>query len=158
GYGATESAVIAQSSYDAIADVPDAVGFPLPNIDLEIVDETNAQVPVGEEGLVRCRTKNFVQLFAANNPDRAQDAADTWWYPGDIGRLTRDGMLCIGGRADDVINSGGVKVSAQALDTVVCRCPGIKDAGTCAVRDRSGIDVVWIGVVPDGALDTTAIM
>jgi acyl-coenzyme A synthetase/AMP-(fatty) acid ligase len=156
-YGATEAGLIAFANYDRIADVPNAVGFLLPGIDLEIVDETNAVVPVGEEGLVRCRTNYFASLFAANNPASAQDAADTWWYPGDLGRLTEDGMLCIGGRANDVINSGGVKVLASRLDAVVCRHPGVKDAGTCAVRDRSGIDVVWIGVVSDGDVDRSAI-
>jgi acyl-coenzyme A synthetase/AMP-(fatty) acid ligase len=40
----------------------------------------------------------------------------------------------------------------------VCRYPGVKEAATCAVRDRSGIDVVWIGIVAEGELDQAAIM
>jgi len=105
-YGATEAGLIALANYDMIADVPNAVGFVLPDVDLEIVDETNAVVPLGEEGLVRCRTSYFARVIAANNPDRAQDAADTWCYSGDLGRLTPDGMLCIDGRADDAMLSG----------------------------------------------------
>jgi len=157
-YSSTEANLMALANYDMIADVPNAVGFVLPDVDLEIVDETNAVMPIGDEGLVRCRTNYFANVFAANNPDRAQDAADTWWYPGDLGRLTQNGILCIGGRADDMINSGGVKVLANALDAVVCRYPGVKEAATCAVRDRSGIDVVWIGIVAEGELDQAAIM
>ena len=157
-YGSTEAGLTAVANYDVIADVPGAVGFPLPGVNVEIVDEANTVLPVGEEGLVRFRTNYFASLFATSNPDRAQDAAATWWYPGDIGRLTPDGILCIGGRADDIINSGGVKVSAGTLDAVVCRCPGIRDAATCSVRDRSGIDVVWIGAVAEGDLDVAAVL
>jgi acyl-coenzyme A synthetase/AMP-(fatty) acid ligase len=156
-YGATEAGLIGLSHYDVIAEVPNAVGFVLPGVDVEIVDETNTTLPAGQEGLVRCRNKYFASMFAANNPDRPQDAADTWWYPGDLGRLTPDGMVCIGGRADDVINSGGVKVAASTLDAVVCRAPGVKDGGTCAVRDQSGIDVVWIGVVTEKDIDQARI-
>jgi acyl-coenzyme A synthetase/AMP-(fatty) acid ligase len=156
-YGATETSLMALANYDMIADTPNAVGYVLPAVTLEIVDEANAVVSVGDEGLVRCRTNYFANVFAANNPDRAQEAADTWWYSGDLGRLTPEGMLCIGGRADDVINSGGVKALATVLDAVLCRCPGVKDAGTCAVRDRSGIDVVWTGVVAEEGVDQAAI-
>ena len=105
-YGVTESGLIALANYDMIAHVPNAVGFVLPDVDLEIIDETNAVLPFGEEGLVRCRTNCFANLIAANNAGRSRGATDTWCYPGDLGRLTPDGMLCIGGRADDAMLSG----------------------------------------------------
>ena len=76
-YSATEASLIAFGNCDMIAENPNAVGFVLPDVDLEIVDENNVAMPPGVEGLVRCRTSYFANIFAANNPDRAQDAAGT---------------------------------------------------------------------------------
>lgn len=152
-YGATEAGPIAVGSSDIVADVQNAVGFPLPGVEIEIVDAANMVLPAGEEGLVRCRSEYFTKVFAANHRERSSEANDVWWYPGDIGSLTTDGLLCIGGRTDDVINSGGVKISAPIIDDAIRSYPGIKDAGVCSVRGASGVDQVWIGIVADREID-----
>jgi len=156
-YGATETGLIAFARRDRVSGMPDAVGFPAPGVELEIVDETNAPLPIGSEGLVRCRTAHFLKSLADNNPDRASDIDHIWWYPGDIGHLTEDGVLCIAGRADDVINFGGVKVSALELDDVVKRHPGVRDGAVCGVRGRSGLEEVWVGVTVSSGADIAAL-
>jgi acyl-coenzyme A synthetase/AMP-(fatty) acid ligase len=156
-YGSTETGLIAFARYDQIAKIPSAVGFPAPGVGIEIVDESNSPLPAGADGLVRCRTAHFLKSLAANNPDRVADAEHIWWYPGDVGHLTEDGILCIGGRADDVINCGGAKISAVSLDEVCQRYPGIKDAGVCGVRGRSGLEEVWVGIVTDTDIDIPAL-
>ena len=50
----------AVAGYDAIADTPGAVGFVLPEVELEIVDSEGRTVPVGSDGIVRLRTHEFV--------------------------------------------------------------------------------------------------
>jgi len=95
GYGSSESGRIALANFDMIADRPEAVGFVVPHATVEIVDDNDTPFPPGEVGRVRCRTEYFCRMFAANNPERASEANDKWWYPGDLGRLTSDGMLCI---------------------------------------------------------------
>jgi acyl-coenzyme A synthetase/AMP-(fatty) acid ligase len=156
-YGATETGVIAFANFDLIADVPNGVGFVVPGMQIEIVDDNNNPVPCGDNGRVRFRSSYFEKVHAANNVERTADDGETWWYPGDIGRLTGDGVLCIEGRADDVINCGGVKFSGLELDDAVRAYPGIKDAGVCAVRGASGIEEVWVGVVSDGEIDAAGL-
>lgn len=157
-YGATEAGVIALADHDMIAQVPYAVGFPVPDVEVEIVGENDRPLPAGEEGIIRCRSVYFARAFAATNPDRAPNAKDVWWYPGDIGRLTEDGILCVMGRTDDVINSGGVKIAAGPLDEAIRQLPGVRDAGVCAVRGRSGVEEVWIGLVPEPGVDTAGLL
>jgi acyl-coenzyme A synthetase/AMP-(fatty) acid ligase len=152
-YGATETGVIACGNYNVLLDVPDAVGFPVPGAIVEIVDENDQPLPAGQDGRVRCRTSYFVNAIAANFLDRANAINDLWWYPGDFGHLTDDSILCVKGRADDVTNVSGVKVSGEALDEAVRQCPGVKDAGVCAVRGQSGIEEAWIGIVADDEFD-----
>jgi len=152
-YGSSESGFVASASYDMISHKPSAVGFVLPNTQVEIVDETGAVLRAGQEGLVRGRSSYIAKIFAANHPEKAATANDAWWYPGDLGRLTEDGILCIAGRTDDLLNMGGVKVAAESLDEQARRYPGVKDAGVCAVLSQSGMDEAWFGIVSDGRID-----
>jgi len=152
-YGSSESGFVASARYDLISHIPQAVGFVTPDMRIEIVDATNTPVPAGEEGLVRGHSDFIAQIFAANNPEKAAESDDAWWYPGDLGRLTSDGILCISGRTDEIINMGGVKIAASLLDEEVRRFPGIRDAGVCGVRGKSGMDEAWIGVVSDTKVD-----
>jgi len=153
GYSATEAARIAFANHDLIANIPNAVGLVVPGVQIEIVDEDNQSLPFGMEGIVRCRTNYFSKVFAANNPERAHEAAEKWWYPGDRGSLTADGVLCITGRMDDVINCGGVKLSATTIDDIVRKYRGVKDAAVCGVRGPSGIEEIWVGVMVESDID-----
>ena len=67
----------------------------------------------------------------------ATDADGTRWYrTGDLGELTHDGTLRIRGRADDVIISGGVKVSLGEVERAVRAVQGFGDAIVVRVPDR----------------------
>jgi O-succinylbenzoic acid--CoA ligase len=55
------------------------------------------------------------------------DAGKRWYRTGDTGEVT-DGILAVTGRLDDVIISGGVKVSVADVERVVRAMPGHSDA------------------------------
>jgi acyl-coenzyme A synthetase/AMP-(fatty) acid ligase len=156
-YGSSESGFAAAARYDMIAHVPHSVGFVRPDMEIEIVGVDGAPVAEGREGLVRGRSRFIAEVFAAHEPGKATEAADAWWYPGDLGRLTDEGILCISGRTDEVINMGGVKVAASILDERVRTHPGVRDAGTCAVESTSGMEEVWIGIVADETADAESL-
>ncbi|ANP71219.1 O-succinylbenzoate-CoA ligase [Cryobacterium arcticum] len=65
-----------------------------------------------------------------------------WYRTGDLGAVTPDGTVSVTGRADNVIISGGEKVSLDAVERLVRTLPGLTDA--CVVR---AADAVW-GEVP----------
>jgi acyl-coenzyme A synthetase/AMP-(fatty) acid ligase len=151
-YGSTEASLVAVAAHEMIADIPDAVGFVGPWTELEIVDEAGRPLPAGSEGRIRYRTPFFVKNYAANHPGSG-DGRDAWYYPGDLGYVTDNGVLCIRGRGDDVINCGGLKVSAASLEEIVLACSGVKDAGVCGVKGDSGLEEIWIGIVADGSFE-----
>lgn len=95
GYSAVEAGRIALASYDAVAGVAGAVGFVLPGVHVEIVDDAGVALPPGQDGWMRCRSEYFARVFAANHADRAGTADAAWWHSGERGRLTGDGMLCL---------------------------------------------------------------
>nr|CTQ93376.1 O-succinylbenzoic acid--CoA ligase (EC 6.2.1.26) [Kibdelosporangium sp. MJ126-NF4] len=57
-----------------------------------------------------------------NRPDlTAESFVDGWFVTSDLGRFAADGRLEILGRADDMINTGGVKVPATAVERLLER-------------------------------------
>jgi acyl-coenzyme A synthetase/AMP-(fatty) acid ligase len=146
-YSATEAGAIAVAPHDMIASIPDAVGFVVPGVKVEIVDAAGAVLPVGNEGFVRVETS--VTRHAA----RKSNSDSSWYYPGDIGRLTDNGVLCIAGRREDVLNRGGVKLATTDVEEFLLAAPGVHDAGACSVMGETGFAEIWVGVVLDEGTD-----
>jgi len=152
-YGTSEVGSVALALHDKIADIPDAVGFVLPDVKVEIVDAAGAALPVGSEGFVRIETP-LTRLAAARHANAS--AGPKWFYPGDIGRLTDNGALCIAGRREDVLNRGGVKLATTDVEEFLLAAPGVRDAGVCSVMGEAGFAEVWVGVVLDEGADMGA--
>jgi acyl-coenzyme A synthetase/AMP-(fatty) acid ligase len=144
-YAATETGTVAMAPYDMIAGIPDAVGFVVPEVTVEIVDAAGALLPIGAEGLVRVQTP-FSDALAVGSESK-------WYYPGDIGWLTENGVLCIAGRREDVLNRGGVKLATTDFEEFVLAAPGVRDAGACSVMGETGFAEIWIGVVLEDGVD-----
>jgi acyl-CoA synthetase (AMP-forming)/AMP-acid ligase II len=156
-YASTEAGTVASAHYDAIEAIPHAVGFVVPDVDLEIVDEAGATLPTGSEGVIRLRTPQLRLSAGARGSASSPDDQTSWFYPGDIGRVTGDGVLCVTGRSSDVINSGGVKVSATKIEEVLQALPEIREAAACGVTGSSGLEELWLAVVASGQLDVAEI-
>jgi len=72
---------------------------------------------------------------------------ERWYRTGDAGSVSDDGVLTVSGRLDDVVVSGGEKVSLGLVERVVREQPGL--AGAVVVRaphERWGeVPVVVVG-------------
>lgn len=80
-----------------------------------------------------------------------------WYRTGDAGELAPDGRLRVTGRLDDVIISGGEKVSLAAIERVVRGIDGLGDAVVVAVAsDRWGQVPVVVSVRTSGAAASAA--
>jgi O-succinylbenzoic acid--CoA ligase len=84
-------------------------------------------------------------------PDLTAEAfRDGWFVTSDQGILHPDGRLEVRGRADDVINTGGVKVSATAVERCLCAQADVRDACVVGVPDPEWGEAVVALVVPAG--------
>lgn len=82
-----------------------------------------------------------------NAPDATAAAfADGWFHTSDLGRVT-DGKLEVIGRADDVINTGGVKVAAAAVERTLRGHPGVHDVAVVGLPDAEWGEVIAAAVV-----------
>jgi acyl-CoA synthetase (AMP-forming)/AMP-acid ligase II len=150
-YGSTEASVIASAPAHALANVPGAVGYLLPEISLEIVDEFGNPLPAGAEGTVRVRSPYNVTGYVGDPLESRSAFRDGWFYPGDVARLTRHGLLVISGRQKTIVNLGGEKVKPELVEEVITSFDGVERAGVFGVTNDLGVEELWSLVVPRAA-------
>lgn len=148
-YSSTEAGTAAIAPLDAIADIPGAVGYVVPGVEIEVVDHLGNILPAGAQGFVRLRSPQYVASLDAG-------ANTSWFYPGDFGSVTEDGVLCIMGRSGDVVNRGGAKLSTTEFESFLMACAGVQDAGICTHMGEAGYEEVWAGVVLEPSIDLGA--
>ncbi|TNC28579.1 o-succinylbenzoate--CoA ligase [Amycolatopsis alkalitolerans] len=86
-------------------------------------------------------------------PDLTAEAlVGGWFRTGDRGRID-EGRLEILGRIDDMINTGGVKISAAAVERALGACPGVRDACVVGLADDEWGQAVAAAVVIDGPVE-----
>jgi o-succinylbenzoate---CoA ligase len=72
-----------------------------------------------------------------------------WFRTDDVGETGRDGSLQILGRVDDVIVTGGMKVSPALVEAALSGQPGVREVIVIGVADRDWGERVVAIVVPD---------
>ena len=146
-YGATEVHGIAAATAQAIEGTPGAVGYLLPWMTVEAVDRSGTPVPRGQEGLLRVRGPFSIAGYLNDQAASSDVFRGGWFYPGDMGTVTPDGMLIIGGREKSVLNLGGDKINPELVEHVLAAAPGVADAAAFAVPNALGIDELWAAIV-----------
>ena len=102
--------------------------------EVQIVDENGAPIPPGEIGEIRMRAPGMSTGYHGDAAATARHFRDGWFQPGDAASLTADGQLHVYGRADDVMNLGGIKVAPLEIERVLERHPAVKAAVAFPLR------------------------
>jgi o-succinylbenzoate---CoA ligase len=85
-----------------------------------------------------------------NRPDLTEQALgeDGWFTTSDLGNIGPDGRLSVKGRADDMINTGGHKVSPREIAAILEACPSVREAAVFGEPDSRWGQRVTAVVVP----------
>ena len=87
-------------------------------------------------------------------PDLTAAALDGGWFvTSDVGEVDASGRLTVRGRADGMINTGGEKVAADEVASVLEACPGVREAVVVGRPDPEWGEVVTAIVVPADPAD-----
>jgi acyl-coenzyme A synthetase/AMP-(fatty) acid ligase len=115
-------------------------------------------VPRGEDGLLAVSRRDpGLMLGYWRRPDEtASSLRGEWFLTGDRARLERDGTISYLGRADDLMNAGGFRVSPAEVEAVLLRHPGVRDAAAVDLQVRPGVRIITAFYVPrEAALPET---
>jgi acyl-CoA synthetase (AMP-forming)/AMP-acid ligase II len=152
-YGATETGSLASAPMETLEGRSTAVGFLAPGVEVEAVDDNDRSLPAGSEGVLRIRGETCVHAYLGNPADSAEVFRNGWFYPGDVGSVSVDGLLSITGRTSEFINAGGTKVSPQVIEEVLLALDPVVDAAAFGVPDGSGLMQIWAAIVAEGPVD-----
>ncbi|MCW2912598.1 MAG: AMP-dependent synthetase and ligase [Actinomycetia bacterium] len=104
-------------------------------------------VAIGDDGRIRLAGPSLFTGYRLR-PDLTSSVRDgKWFVTQDLGAL-EDGVLRVRGRADDVINTGGEKVVAGEVASVLSRHPAVKDVVVVGRPDPEWGEKVTAVVVP----------
>ncbi|HWS75243.1 MAG TPA: fatty acid--CoA ligase family protein, partial [Quisquiliibacterium sp.] len=157
-YGATEFGGVARSDPRLHARHPDAAGRVLPWIDVRIEDDDGNALPPGAVGRVGLRSAGGIADGYFEDPENtARSYRDGWFFPGDLGSLTPDGVLLLAGRADDVVSIGGVKLNLAEVDRAIESFPGVVEGAGFVVTSPRGVTLLLAAVVAKDSLDEAAL-
>jgi acyl-coenzyme A synthetase/AMP-(fatty) acid ligase len=145
-YGATETSLVASAPGNAIREIEGAAGYVVPGMTVEIVDELDRPMPSGEMGTVRIRGEYMANGYVNDVKATAQIFRDGWFYPGDMGSLTTDGMLIIAGRQANVLNVGGLKFAAEKIEDAIAAFDAGVLAAAVVVTTDGGVDQLWVAI------------
>ena len=147
-YGMTETNMNTSNPYDGVRKAG-TVGLPLPDVEVQIVTETGAEVAVGQIGSIEVRGDN---VFAGywNMPEKTAEElrADGWFISGDLGVRDAEGYISIVGRSKDLIISGGFNVYPKEVEAVIDDMPEVLESAVIGVPDADFGEAVVAVVVP----------
>jgi acyl-CoA synthetase (AMP-forming)/AMP-acid ligase II len=152
-YAASEISPAAAAPYHQICDIAGAVGYVCAGVVVQAVDTSGRLLPPGETGIIRIRGSTGVDGYVGNPPGSESAFRNGWFYPGDMGAVTADGVLILAGRATAVLNIGGNKIGPESIEQVVLGFAGVEQVGAFGVENELGIAEVWAAIVAPGALD-----
>jgi 2,3-dihydroxybenzoate-AMP ligase len=141
-------------NYTRLDDPPEVItgtqGRPLsPADEVRIVGELDQDVPPGEPGALLTRGPYTPRgYYRAPEHNARSFTPDGWYRSGDVCRMTAGGNLVVEGRDKDMINRGGEKVSAEEVENLVYRLPGVRQVAAVAMPDPVLGERVCLYVVP----------
>jgi len=151
-YACNEVALVAVRGVDGAA-----AGALWPGVEVEIVDEHGRPLPVGQAGAIRIATTSMVEGYLDDPETTARMFRDGWFYPGDLGVLHGARRLQVLGRADELLNVGGEKLSPADLEEQISVEAGIEDVGVCTIADAEGIEQLCVAISGAVAQDQCAL-
>ncbi|UCH49433.1 MAG: malonyl-CoA synthase [Betaproteobacteria bacterium] len=151
-YGMSEAGMITSNPYEGERRAG-TVGFPLPGVEVRVVDEVDQSLPVGDKGAIQIKGENvFSGYWRMPERTKQEFTADGWFRTGDIGVFDSDGYLSIVGRAKDLIITGGYNVYPKEIELALDELPQVIESAVIGLPHADfGEAVTGVVVLRPGA-------
>ena len=134
-FGQTEtSCVVTMSPY---SERPGSAGRPVPFANVQLLDDNETVVPLGEVGEIAVKGPLVFQGYWNLPEDTEETFRNGWHHTGDLGRLDEDGYLWYSGRKPEkeLIKPGGENVYPAEVEKVILLHPAVEKTVVIGVPD-----------------------
>jgi long-chain acyl-CoA synthetase len=104
-----------------------SVGRPFQGLQVQVLDDHEQPVPVGEIGEVCVRGEVVMQGYWQNPSASALALSQGWLHTGDMGCLDEEGFLTLKDRSKDLIISGGSNIYPREVEEVLLLHPSVSE-------------------------------
>jgi long-chain acyl-CoA synthetase len=148
GYGLTETAPAATANPLDLAEYSGSIGLPMPSTEIELRDDADHAVPLGEAGEICIRGPQVMAGYWQRPDETAKVLGpDGFLHTGDIGVMDPKGFIRIVDRKKDMIVVSGFKVFPNEIEQVVAMLPGVLECAVVGVPDPHSGEVPKVYVV-----------
>jgi long-chain acyl-CoA synthetase len=152
GYGMTE--LFRPISYVAgdPADLPEAIGRPVPGVEVRVVDEAGRALPAGEIGELEIKSPAAMDGYL-DAPEATRAVLDNGWFKtGDLVTVSSEAFVRIEGRKRELILRGGYSVFPGEVEAAILTHPAVSEAAVIGVTHAElGEEVVAFATLRAGA-------
>lgn len=148
GYGLSEtSPILTGNPLDGRIKIG-AIGLPIPNTELAIMDEEGNPLPANEVGEI-CAKGPQVMVGYWQRPEETAKVfnKEGWFRTGDIGKMDEEGYFYIVDRKKDMILVSGFNVYPNEVEDVVASHEKILEVAAIGVPDDKATERVKVFVV-----------
>ena len=149
GFGMTETMMATITTPTMGLYKPGAVGIPLPDIELRVVDADTGEKELApnQVGEFIIRAPNLMKGYWGKPTETANTIRDGWLYTGDLGYMDEDGYMFIVDRKKDLIKPSGFQVWPREVEEVIAAHPAVAEVGVAGVPDLHQGEAVKAWVV-----------
>ena len=147
-YGSTDGGGCSALLWDDPPEFAGSVGRPVFGATLDIVDDSDQPVPVGEVGRIRYNHPGTASGYYNDAKASGTAFREGWYYPGDLGWIDAEGYLFLAGRETDMIIRGGANIYPAEIEHVLTLHPGIHEAAVVGWPSREFGEEIAAFVVP----------
>lgn len=154
GYGLSETSPSATCNPVDTTAYSGNIGLPLPNTELQLLNDEGHEVPVGTPGEICIRGPQVMAGYWQRPDETARVmTAEGFMRTGDIGTMDERGYFRVVDRKKDMILVSGFNVYPNEVEDVVTQHPGVLEAAAVGIPDeRTGEAVKLVIVKKDPAL------
>lgn len=137
------------SNRDGMPVKPGSPGKPQTGRPVTVLTHDGHPAAVGEVGLLAIHSSDpgLMIGYWQRPKEESQVFNGDWFTGGDLASFDEDGYLWYHGRADDIMNAGGFRVSPLEVEAALAPCPGVAEIAVAEHRVREDVSVIAAFVV-----------
>jgi amino acid adenylation domain-containing protein len=166
GMGPTECFTVCQNYIPHGTQIEESklyIGWPLPDKEILLLDESGSEVPAGAVGEI-CVRSRYLSTGYWNDPERTRaafrpDPSDERfriYHTGDLGTRAENGRLTHAGRVDFQVKIRGFRIEVAEIEVALRALDGVQDAVVVGREDTIGEKRLIAYFVPSKRPELTA--